>query len=259
MKPFSISPNPNSLYLTNALKVVIAKVRYTIEERQGLTAILGDVGMGKSSLLRLLYGEYLASEKIKTCFIPTPSFSSEFAFLKAICNEFGIKPKRSVYDQETALQAFLLEEFSQDRNIVIFIDEAQRLNGKMLEQLRTILNFETNEHKLIQIVVAGQLEFRDRIKDPTKKAIRSRIFAPSLLAPLSFEETRAMIEHRCKLAEIPQPFIESALKAIYDQASGIPREILKLAALSFELAQRANLKRVSADIVEMAKVESEAL
>jgi general secretion pathway protein A len=259
MKPFSISPNPNSLYLTPSLKTVISKVRYTVEERQGLTCILGDVGMGKSSLLRLLYAEYQANELISTCFIPTPSFTSEFAFLKGVCNEFKISPKRSLYDQEGALQSFLLAQYQNNKNVVVFIDEAQRLNGKMLEQVRAMLNFETNEDKLIQIILAGQLELRDRLKDPTKKAIRSRIFAPSLLAPLSYDDTKAMIEFRCKLVDIPVPFAESALKSIYDSTGGIPREVLKLAALSYELSQRGGLEEINQDLVEMVKEEVSSL
>lgn len=259
MKPFSISPNPNSLYLTPSLKTVIAKVKYTIEERQGLTCILGDVGMGKSSLLRLLYAEYQANEITSTCFIPTPSFTSEFAFLKGVCNEFKIPPKRSLYDQEGALQAFLLTEYQQNKNVVVFIDEAQRLNGKMLEQVRAMLNFETNQDKLIQIVLAGQLELRDRLKDPTKKAIRSRIFAPSLLAPLSYDDTKAMLEFRCKLVDIPMPFTDAALKNIYDSTGGIPRELLKLAALSYELAKRAELQKIDQNIIEMVKEEVNSL
>jgi len=259
MKPFSISPNPNSLYLTSSLKTVVAKVNYTIDQRQGLTCVLGDVGMGKSSLLRLLFGEYQADENIKTCFIPTPSFTSEFAFLKGICNEFGIKPKRSLYDQEAALQSYLLQEYSAGKNVVVFIDEAQRLNGKMLEQVRAILNFETNEDKLIQIVLAGQLELRDRLKDPTKKAIRSRIFAPSLLAPLSYDDTKAVLEHRCKLADISLPFADSAIKAIYDHCGGIPREILKLAALSYELGRRSNQSIITSELIELVKTEVESI
>lgn len=259
MKPFSISPNPNSLYLTPSLKTVIAKVRYTLEERQGLTCILGDVGMGKSSLLRLLFGEYQADENFKTCFIPTPSFKSEFAFLKAICNEFGIKPKRSLYDQQSALQSYLIDQYKQNKNVVVFIDEAQRLDGKMLEEVRVMLNFETNQDKLVQIVLAAQLELRDRLKDPTKKAIKSRIFAPSLLAPLSLEDTKAMLEYRCKLSDIRMPFADSAIKTIYDVASGIPRELLKLAALSYELGQRANQQLITAELVELVKEEVDAL
>lgn len=254
-KPFSISPNPATLYVTAGLKSVIAKVRYTIEQRQGLTCILGDVGMGKSSVLRLLYAQYQADDKVSPCFIPTPSYTSEFAFLKGLCNEFKIPPKRSVYDQESSLQSFLVDEYGQGKNVVVFIDEAQRLNGKMLEQVRSILNFETNSDKLIQLVLAGQMELRDRLRDPTKKAIRSRIFAPSLLAPMSYEEMKAMLEFRCCLEEISMPFTDSALELVYNTTSGVPREILKICSLAYELMKSAGLETVNHELIEATKEE----
>jgi general secretion pathway protein A len=216
LKPFSISPNPVCLYLTGSLKSVISKVRYTIDERQGLTCILGDVGMGKSSVLRLLHAEYEADESARTCLIPTPSYASEFAFLKGLCGEFDLPPKRSLYDQEGVLKEFLISEYQQGKNVIIFIDEAQKLNGKMLEQVRAMLNFETSQEKLIQIVLAGQLELRDRLRDPSKKAIRSRIFAPSILNSLSINETKAMIEYRCGLADVSMPFPDEAIGTIVD-------------------------------------------
>lgn len=259
MKPFSISPNPASLYLTASLKSVIAKVRYTIDERQGLTCILGDVGMGKSSVLRLLYGEFEANEEITACLIPTPNFASEFAFLKAICNEFGIPPKRSLYDQEGALKTFLIDQFQQHKNVVVFIDEAQRLNGKMLEQVRAMLNFETDQEKLIQIVMSGQLELRDRLRDPSKKAIRSRIFAPSILDPLTKDETEAMISHRCYLADIAVPFSGEQLTLIYKHTSGIPREVLKTCALGHQIMIVKGEQQASNETIDEALTERASL
>ena len=256
MKPFSISPNPASLYLTAGLKSVIAKVRYTIEERQGLTCILGDVGMGKSSVLRLLFGEYEANEGVIACLIPTPSYATEFAFLKGLCNEIGLPPKRSLYDQEDILKTFLVERYREGKNVVVFIDEAQRLKGKMLEQVRAMLNFETSQEKLIQIVMAGQLELRDRLKDPSKKAIRSRIFAPSILDPLSPAETKSMIEFRCELADIQVPFSDEAITTIYNSTSGVPREVLKICAVTYQIMQLKGEKQASFETITEALSEA---
>lgn len=254
--PFSTSPSPASLFLTPGLKSAIHKTKYTIDRRQGLTCILGDVGMGKSSILRLLYGDYAAQDEAIASFIPTPSFKSDFAFLRSICQDFGLPARRSLYEQEQELRAFLIEQTQQGKNVVVFLDEAQRLDNKMLELVRAMLNFETNTMKLIQIVLCGQIELRDRLREPSKKAIRSRIFAPSVLDPLSLGETRAMIKHRCEIVEIDVPFTDDAVQQIYDISAGVPREILKLCAVSYELARLNGSSVVSVELLNEAVPEA---
>jgi general secretion pathway protein A len=250
MEPFSISPNPNFLYLTPSIKSVLHKVRYTIESRQGLTCILGDVGLGKSSILRMLYSEYEAREDIVACLIPTPSYISDFAFVKGVCQELQLPPKRSLYDQEDELRNFLLSKYGEGKNVVVFIDEAQRLNGKMLERVRTMLNFETSQEKLIQLVLAGQLELRDRLKDSSKKAIRSRIFAPSMLDPLSLSETQAIIAFRCLVCDIPNPFSATVVERIYAHSGGVPREVLKICSIAHQRMKISGEEQISINNIE---------
>lgn len=254
--PFSTSPSPGFLYPTQGVKAALHKTRYAIDRRQGLTAILGDVGMGKSSLLRLLYGDYAAKDDMVVSFMPTPSATSEFAFLKEITGDFGLAPKRSYQAQEVELREFLIAQYQEGKNVVVFIDEAQRLKNPMLEIVRAMLNYETNTAKLIQIVLAGQIELRDRLLDDSQKAIRSRIFAPSVLAPLTPGETKAMLEFRCEQVELPSPFTDDAIQAIYDATGGVPREILKVAAISYELSRMNDLGSVDAQVVEMAAKEA---
>src|SRR4028119_333541 len=111
-KPFSISPNPLALHLTDSLRAVLHKTRYTINNRQGLSVILGDVGLGKSTLLRYFWNEYLSREDCKTVFIATPNFPSPFAMLKEICLGFGLEPKASRNTQERDFNEFLLNQFA---------------------------------------------------------------------------------------------------------------------------------------------------
>src|SRR5205085_6481576 len=99
-QPFSISPDPELLYLTPALKSTLFKVQHVVENRQGLTAIMGDVGTGKSSVLRRLWSDYVAKDEFATAIVPSPNFPSDFAMLKAICSDFGIPPRRSMVTQE---------------------------------------------------------------------------------------------------------------------------------------------------------------
>jgi general secretion pathway protein A len=250
--PFTTSPNPTLLYLTPSLKSTIAKIRFVIEYRQGLTALLGDVGMGKSTIVRLLHLEYSLREDYASVLIPTPNYPSDFGLLKGICKELGVAPKRSMVEQEDELRAFLFTCIQEGRNCVVWIDEAQRLNTKMLELVRTMLNLETNSDKLIQIVLAGQLELRDRLKEPGRKALRRRIMTPSLLDPLSPEETAGVIDYRCRQAGEANTFTDEAVREIYASTGGVPSEVLKVCAVAYEAAKALEAKAITPDFVSMA-------
>src|SRR4028119_2205900 len=202
---FSISPNPRFFYLTPSVDAAIAKTKYVVRAQQGLTMIVGDVGLGKTSLLRLLFNEYDDDPAHTAAFIVNPKQTSETAFLKAICTEFGVKTKRSQRETEYELRSFLIEQYQAEKNVVLFIDEAQQLKGPMFEQIRQILNFETDETKLITIVMAGQVELRYKLADRTKRALVSRIAVSSTLDALTLEETGEMIEYRCSQAKVTNP------------------------------------------------------
>lgn len=254
-QPFSISPNPFLLYLTPALQVTLEKVRFVVDSRQGLTAILGDVGLGKSTVIRYLFNEYDAREDVAATLIPSPNFPSEFAFLKKICADFELPARRSMVDQENELRRFLLDVYASDRLCVVFIDEAQRLTGRQLELVRTLLNFETDETKLIQVVLAAQLELKQKLADSSKKALRSRIFAPSLLAPLSLNETQEMVNFRCQQAGAKNTFTNEAIETLYTLTGGIPREILKVAAVAWRFSE-ADGNKITPELIQEAAGEA---
>lgn len=249
---FSISPNPRFFYITPSIRAAIAKTQYVIRARQGLTTIIGDVGLGKTSLLRLLYNEYDDHPDFTAAFIVNPKQTSETAFLKAICTEFGVKTKRSQRETEYELRAFLVEQFRAGKNVLLFIDEAQQLRGPMFEQIRQILNFETDETKLINIVMAGQVELRYKLADRSKRALVSRIAVSSTLDALTPEETAGMIEFRCTVAGVRNPFEPAAVQAVYQWSKGVPREAIKLCAMSVQYAALNRLSHIPADLVEVA-------
>jgi general secretion pathway protein A len=254
-QPFSISPNPLLLHLTPALQVTLEKVRFVVDSRQGLTAILGDVGLGKSTVIRYLFNEYDSREDAAATLIPSPNFPSEFAFLKKICADFGLPPRRSMGDQENELRRFLVDLYAQDKVCVVFIDEAQRLPGRQLELVRTLLNFETDETKLIQVVLSAQLELRVKLMDKSKKALRSRIFAPSMLAALSLNETEEMVNFRCKQAGVSNTFTKEAVESLYTLTGGVPREILKIAAVAWKFSESDGHK-ITPELIEEAAGEA---
>ena len=254
-QPFSISPNPLLLYLTPALEVTLEKVRFVVDSQQGLTAILGDVGLGKSTVIRYLFNEYDSRDDVAATLIPSPNFPSEFAFLKKICADFGLPARRSMTDQENELQRFLVNLYAENKLCVVFIDEAQRLKGRQLELVRTFLNFETDDTKLIQVVLSAQLELRHKLMDASKKALRSRIFAPSMLAPLSLKETQEMVDFRCRQAGVTNGFTEETMEALDTLTGGVPREILKVAAVAWRFSD-GNGKKITPELIEEAAGEA---
>lgn len=250
--PFTTSPNPAYLYLTDSLHETLDKTRYVIDERQGLTVIYGEVGHGKSTVIRYLYNEYADREDCAVALLPNPDYDTGLALLKAICGEFGIPRKRAKLDQQEQLQKFLLEQYEADKNVIVFVDEAQTLKGRVLELVRTLLNFETDSTKLVQIVLCGQLELHARLADPSKKALRSRIFLQSTLDPLTLADTANMIEFRCERVKVRLPFDAEAIEAIFRLSRGVPRDVLKLAGTAWKLAQNRGLGAVPLAAIEAA-------
>jgi type II secretory pathway predicted ATPase ExeA len=256
VKPvFSISPNPTCMYQTLSIRGALAKIRFAIDSRQGLSCILGDVGIGKSSLLRFVQAEYSAIDGNLTTLLTTGKYPSPFAFLKKIAGDFGLGPKRSSMAQLEAFETFLIERHKDGKTVIVFIDEAQLLDAECLELVRTMLNFETHTEKLIQFVLAGQLDLRDRLIQKKHKALRSRIFAPVILNAMALEETAAMIRHRCEYWQVSDPFTPAALERIYHVTDGVPRYVLQLCAISYQMALGLGENRIDEDLVDSAAHE----
>jgi general secretion pathway protein A len=239
MIPFTNSPNPNWLYLTPSLRTTFEMSREMIQDRQGLAFILGDVGMGKTTALRFLHAEYASQEEdFRTTLITLANYPSPFAFLRKICGDFGIDPKRSLALQQDAFEPYLLNEYQEGRTVVVFVDEGQLMTDQVLEVLRGLLNFETHEHKLIQIVVAAQMDLRDRLLSKRNKAIKSRIFAPCQIRRLTAEETAGMISFRCNRAGVLNPFDARGMERVFEITHGVPRSIVVVCKHASSRARR---------------------
>ena len=225
--PFSLSPDPRYFYVSLQHKATLAKVTYATEQRQGLSVIFGDVGVGKTTVARRLYQNYRDRADYYTAYIPTPLYPSDFQFLKNICAEFGIRAKRSKLVQLAVFEEFLIDAFKEDKNVLLIVDEAQGLIGPQFELIRQLLNFETNTQKLIQIVLIGQNELRNKLR--LKRALASRVSTRSTLEPLHYDDTRSMINFRVMVAGRQTPlFTDDAINRIYNSSRGMPREICVL-------------------------------
>jgi general secretion pathway protein A len=252
---FSISPNPACFYLTSFLRGALTKLRYAIDHRQGLGCILGDVGVGKSSLLRVIHAEYAARPDVVTTLLTSGRFPSSFSFAKKLCSDFGLGPKRGLQPQMEGFEAFLIEKAREDKLVILFIDEAQLLDADCLEVVRSLLNFETNVAKLIQIVLAGQLDLRDRLKTRRYKALRSRIFAPVLMNAFNRDETAGLIQFRCDYWQVPNLFSQDAVSRIYEITNGMPRYLLQLCATAWTFAQMTGMTSIGQDLIDSAAAE----
>ncbi len=227
---FSISPNPATMYLTPALKAAVARFKRAIARKQGLCLILGGVGLGKSTLLRHVAGNYeLDEEHYSVSYLhDSRKLKSSFDFLKVVSEDFEIKPRRSQIAQMGAIEEYLIKNYELNKTTIVCIDEAQRLPLETLELIRSLLNLETDTHKLIQVIAAGQLELRERLLKPQYEAFRSRIVAPLVMEPLKAAETAKMIQARLESWQVDNPFSPEAITEIHRLSNGVPREILLL-------------------------------
>jgi general secretion pathway protein A len=247
---FSTSPDPTCMYQTPALKAALSKIRLAVARKQGLSCIFGDVGMGKSSLLRYLLAGYMADENNVISFLPSGDTTSPFAFLKRISADFGVAPQRSRLAQMDAIEEFLTEKHATGMTTIMMIDEAQLLSLDCLESIRSLLNYETNTEKMTQVILSGQLDLRDRMMSKRYRAFRSRIVAPVVMEPLTAEETEAMIAYRLDYWQAPNLFTSEACRRVYELTGGIPRIILLTCQYAYDVAGERKLKRISPEIVD---------
>jgi general secretion pathway protein A len=258
---FSISPNPTLMISTPAIRGVLFKVRYAIKAKQGLSVIVGDFGLGKSTVLRALHGEMSGRKDIISTLLPTAKFPTALSFLKKVCDDLGVPRRKAGIDQQAELTKFILEQADAGKTIVIFIDEAQLMDSDQLEMLRTLLNNETHTHKLVQFVLAGQLSLVKRLKGPKLKALKSRIIAPCSVNPLNLEEAREMVQLRCETWNLPNPFPAPVFERMYQLTDGVPRLLLRLCALTVALAdttrQPITINLVEGVVAEMELPEEE--
>ena len=250
--PFSISPDPRYFYMSPYHKGIIAKVDHVVNRKQGLTCIFGDIGLGKTTLARILMERISANNH--AIFLTNPSYKSEMHMVKAISGEFGIPPKRSLHAQMGAIKARLTDMYAQELSPVIILDEAQLLKGQQFEVLRQFSNFETDDTKLLQIVLVGQTELRNKLR--LKKALSSRIAVYSTLQPLSPYEMADMIAFRLTIAGGNSDiFNETSLERLFELSKGVPREAIKICSVAMELTLANKMRQVTTEIIEAAAPE----
>lgn len=224
-KPFNVTADPNFLYLSKKHKEAISHMQYGIQERMGFLEITGEIGAGKTTICKALLNQL--DDHTKTAFILNGNLS-EAQLLQAIIEDFGIQVKnKSKIAMLNELNKFLLEQLEHRNNVVLIIDEAQNLKPSLLEQVRLLSNLETEKEKLLQIILVGQPELREKLASKELKQLRQRIAIRYHICPLSRHESDGYICHRLKVAGFNNGgiFNKDALEEIFKFSGGIPRLI----------------------------------
>ncbi len=234
-EPFSTSPDPNFFYLTKEHETALTNILIELRLKRGLSVILGDVGTGKTTLSRKLIQELKQREDFIFHMILNPSFEDEAAFLITLARNFEIGYDRAdsptaLMDIRESLEKYLFHKgVTENKTVTLIIDEAQKLNEGSLEALRVLLNYETSEFKLLQLVLLGQMELYSKISGIEN--FFDRISFKYTLNPLDFNETKEMIEFRIRQAGYKANmylFLDESIMEIHKYSRGYPRQITML-------------------------------
>lgn len=222
--PFSLTPDPRFLVMTEAHREVKAALTYAILAGKGFTVLTGDAGTGKTTLLRAVINS-IPKDQISFSLLVNPVVTPD-EFYDLVLGEFGLPKCSTKPDRLRMLLSFLVECRAAGRVCVLFVDEAHRLSFEMLEEIRLITNFETEVEKLLHIVLAGQDELDELLERRELRQLKQRIEVRQHIGPLEPGAVPAYISHRWKCAGgLRLPFSEEALRTIARASAGIPRLI----------------------------------
>jgi len=232
-EPFSTSPDPHFFYDSPEHKAALIRILIEVRLRRGLSVILGDVGTGKTTLCRKLLQLFKERENVEFHIILDPTFATEELFIEALIRTFGLnidKENANILDYKQELKDFLFKKgVEQNKTVVLLIDEAQKMNSASLEVLRMLLNYETNEFKLLQLVLVGQLELLLQLKE--LRNFVDRISLKYILNPFDIQEVKEMVNFRTKKAgyHLKAPlFSDMSIEEIYKNTQGYPRRVSML-------------------------------
>ncbi|MET0383156.1 MAG: AAA family ATPase, partial [Burkholderiaceae bacterium] len=261
-KPFSIAPDPRYLFMSERHREALAHLLYGVQGGGGFVLLTGEVGAGKTTVCRCFLEQI--PTRCNVAYIFNPKLTV-LELLATVCHEFGIPAPQptaagaapTVKDFVDALNQYLLRTHSVGQNNLLIIDEAQNLSADVLEQLRLLTNLETNERKLLQIVLIGQPELRDMLARPDLEQLAQRVIARFHLDALSQAETVNYISHRLAVSGLKGtlPFDNAALQRVHQIARGVPRRINLLCDRALLGGYAGGKTRIDRAIVDKAALE----
>ncbi|MBN1867042.1 AAA family ATPase [Candidatus Sumerlaeota bacterium] len=249
--PFSITPDPAFLYPSPSHREALATIVYGVDQRKGFVLLTGEVGSGKTTVVRS-YLEQVDRDRVKPVYVFNPDLPFK-DLLRTVMQELGVDTHDDEYEMLRRLYEIVIEEYRQDRNVVMIVDEAQNMPVETLESLRTLSNLETPEAKLLQIVLVGQPELDEKIGRTELRQLRQRMAVRATLRPLTLEESAEYVLYRLGLVtqDKENVFSPRAVDTIVRRAQGSPRLINILCDNALIASYGLREKRVSARTARM--------
>ncbi len=253
--PFGACPDPRYLYLMPQIEEALACLQYGIAARKGFVVMTGEVGTGKTTLLKTVLSSF-ADQHIASAFVFNPRLDV-LDFFEFVLEDFGIPcASRTKSGMLLQLDRWLIERFRNGGLCTIVVDDAQNLSWELLEEIRLLTNLETASEKLLQIVLSGQPELEQKLRNPCVRQLRQRVSLWCRTRPLTSEETIAYIEKRLQIAGASQPVLSpDAMQLVYRHSKGIPRLINLICEHAMINAYVEQVKPISARIVDLVSME----
>ena len=261
--PFTANPDPRFLYMLPHTREALAKVQYGISYRVGFMVLSGEVGTGKTTILRRALMS-LDQSKVHSAFIFNPRLEV-LELLEFILADFGIAPEsRTKSTMLIQLNRWLIEKFRRGETCVIIIDEAQNLSAELLEEIRLLTNLETSSEKLVQIVLSGQPELEEILRQPNLRQLRQRVVVWARTETLSETQTGEYIAQRLRIAGTKETiFLPETIALIHRASRGIPRIINLIcehALISAYVEERQHISQaIVEDVVQDLDLEPESV
>jgi len=258
--PFSLTPDPEFLFLSSVHREALAYLRYGLREKKGFVLITGEVGSGKTTLLRSLLRD--VDRQVRTALIINPRVEFH-ELMQAVFTDLEVDVDGSL-DTKTGLldtfYGYLLDQHEVGCNVVLIFDEAQHLSLSVFEEIRMLSNFETPKEKLLQIIFVGQPELRQKLAMPQLRQLRQRITVRYHINPLNKPEVAEYIKHRLQVAGTndSEVFTPEAVERIYDFSGGTPRLVNVICDATLLAAFADGSRRVEAELVEESVREQQA-
>jgi len=253
--PFGASPDPRFLCMMPQIREALACLQYGIATRKGFVVMTGEVGTGKTTLLKTVLSTF-SKDRVSSAFVFNPRLDV-LDFLEFVLTDFGIPPKtRTKSGMLLQLNSWLIERFRNRGLCVIVVDEAQNLSWELLEEIRLLTNLETSSEKLLQIVLSGQPELEERLRNPSVRQLRQRISIWCRTQALTAEQTETYISERLRIAGAQEPVLSpEAVQLVHYYSNGIPRVINLICEHALISAYVEQIKPIPARTIESVSRE----